>query len=208
MRKTKSALAHLRAYGFRATLAVALLRLADLLVTRPACRLRAGRARLFGMRLGRNARIDGTAKITGHARIAVGHSFFLGLHCQLKSLIDLRRSGGPNLLIGNNVLINDGTIIDANYLIDIGDNTRVGPQCLIIDTNHVFADAARPICDQGTTGKPVIISKDCWIAGHVVILPGVTIGEHSVVAANSTVTRDVPPFALVAGSPAAIIHRL
>ena len=52
--------------------------------------------------------------------------------------------------------------------------------------------------------KPIVIGDDCWIGGHVVILPGVTIGRGSTVAAGSVVTRDVPKFSVVVGAPARV----
>ena len=64
----------------------------------------------------------------------------------------------------------------------------------------------------GTKGpeyaKPITIGSDSWIGGAAVILPGVTIGEHCVVGAGAVVTRDVPPYCVVAGNPARVVRRL
>ncbi len=56
--------------------------------------------------------------------------------------------------------------------------------------------------------KPVNIGDDVWIGGGATILPGVTVGKGAVVAAAAVVTKDVPPFALVAGNPARVIKKL
>ena len=59
--------------------------------------------------------------------------------------------------------------------------------------------------EQGVTRGTVKIGNDCWIASHAVILANVTIGEGSVIAAGSVVTKDVPPYSIVAGVPAKVI---
>jgi acetyltransferase-like isoleucine patch superfamily enzyme len=64
------------------------------------------------------------------------------------------------------------------------------------------------IDEQGVSTNPVTIGDDIWIGANAVILPGVTIGDHSVVAAGAVVTKDVPPHTLVAGVPAKIIKTL
>jgi len=59
--------------------------------------------------------------------------------------------------------------------------------------------------DQGVTVQFVTIEDDCWIAANSIVLAGVTIGKGSVVAAGSIVTKDVPPYSVVAGAPAVVI---
>lgn len=57
-------------------------------------------------------------------------------------------------------------------------------------------------------GAPITIGEDCWLCGNVIVLPGVTIGNGSIIGAGSVVTKDVPPNCVVAGNPAKIIRRL
>ena len=108
----------------------------------------------------------------------------------------------------------------------IGDHTRIGLHCTIIGPvtigshvnlaqgitvtalNHNFEDTAKRIDEQGITTKEVIIGDDVWIGTNAVILPGVTIGRHSVVAAGAVVTKDVPDYCIVGGVPASIIKRI
>ena len=71
----------------------------------------------------------------------------------------------------------------------------------------MYTDLSIPICRQGLCGSDVSISKNCWIGRGAVILPGVTIGEGSIVAANSVVNRDVPQHVIVGGVPARILKR-
>lgn len=87
----------------------------------------------------------------------------------------------------------------------IGNDVLMGPYCTIYTRNHKFDDPTTPIRLQGNQEEqPVIIGDDVWIGGHVIILPGVKIGSHSIIGAGSVVTRDVPEWAIVAGNPAVL----
>ena len=108
----------------------------------------------------------------------------------------------------------------------IGDATRIGIHCTVIGPvtigshvnlaqgitvtalNHNFSDPSLRIDEQGVSTKAVVIGDDVWIGANAVILPGVTIGSHVVVAAGAVVTKDVPANALVGGVPAKIIKQL
>lgn len=110
--------------------------------------------------------------------------------------------------------------------VTIGDHTRIGIHCTVIGPvsignnvnlaqgitvtalNHNFEDVTQRIDEQGISTKPVVIGDDVWIGANAVILPGVTIGRHVVVAAGAVVTKDVPSFTLVAGVPAKVIKEL
>jgi maltose O-acetyltransferase len=88
----------------------------------------------------------------------------------------------------------------------IGRHVLMGPEVLVFDRNHRFADPTRTIGSQGETpSRPPTIGDDVWIGTRAIILPGVTIGDGVVVGAGSVVTRDVPPYAVVAGNPARVV---
>jgi acetyltransferase-like isoleucine patch superfamily enzyme len=110
--------------------------------------------------------------------------------------VELGTSNGGRLEIGDRVFINQGTTIFASQEISIGDDCRIGDHVAIYDTGfHRIAP------DEAIPSGPVRIGKNVWLARGVVVMPGVTIGDHTVVAANSVITRDLPARALVAGSP-------
>ena len=74
---------------------------------------------------------------------------------------------------------------------------------------HRFDDPDRPVPWQGFTSKgPTRIGDDVWCGAHVVVTSGVTIGERSVIGANSVVTTDIPPFSIAAGAPARVLHTI
>ena len=92
--------------------------------------------------------------------------------------------------------------------VTIGSNVNLAQGITVTALNHNFAEKDLRIDEQGVSTAPVTIGDDIWIGANAVILPGVTIGNHSVVAAGAVVTKDVPPHSLVAGVPAKIIKEI
>lgn len=112
---------------------------------------------------------------------------------------------GDNIIIGDNVQIGYGTIIHSSKGGIIGSNTQIAAQCYIIDTNHGTA-RGELMQKQPLESETIEIGEDVWIRAQCTVLKGVRIGSHAVVAANTVVNKDVPPYAIVAGSPAKIIR--
>jgi acetyltransferase-like isoleucine patch superfamily enzyme len=108
------------------------------------------------------------------------------------------------LIIGDEVCINDGARFECTSSIRIGDRARIGFGVVIIDNNLHDAYNRRAL----PAGKPVIIEDEVWVGGNAMILPGVTIGKGSIVAAGAILVRDVPAFSVVAGNPARIVRSL
>jgi acetyltransferase-like isoleucine patch superfamily enzyme len=112
---------------------------------------------------------------------------------------------GVGLKVGNNSSIGPYAYIGCSGYIEIGDNVMMSPRVSIYSENHNFSETTLPMIEQGVTRSFVKIEDDCWLAANSVILAGVTVGKGSVVAAGSIVTKDVPPYSIVAGNPARII---
>ena len=82
----------------------------------------------------------------------------------------------------------------------------LGPEVVFISYNHEVSDVEVPMRAQGATdSKPIIVGNDVWIGMRVIVMPGVKIGSHSIVAAGSVVTKDVPEWGIVGGNPAKVI---
>ena len=114
---------------------------------------------------------------------------------------------GEGLKIGNNSNIGAYNYVGCSGYIEIGDNVMLGPRVGLFAENHNFKNPDVPIKDQGVDRKFIKIENDCWIGTNSVVLAGVTIGTGSIVAAGSIVTKDIPPFSIVAGVPAQIVKK-
>ena len=140
---------------------------------------------------------------------------FWGENCsvnQRAALCPLHFHNGKNypsiIQIGNRVSIGAYDRIASAYSVSIEDDVLMAAFVHITDHSHGYEDVSLPICKQDIIHKgPVVIGKGSWLAFGCHILSGVKIGEHSVVAANSVVTKDVPPFCVVAGNPAKIVKK-
>jgi maltose O-acetyltransferase len=105
--------------------------------------------------------------------------------------------GFGSCTIGPNTVINPGCRIDNRGHIQIGENVSISQDVHLITADH---DVDDPFCS--SRKRPIVINHHVFIGSRATILPGVTLGEGSVVAACSCVTKDVPPFTVVAGVPA------
>lgn len=111
---------------------------------------------------------------------------------------------GFNIHAGKNLYINyNCTILDV-CRVTIGDNCLLAPNAAIYTAGHPLHPAARAAGYE--YGAPVTIGDNVWIGGGAMILPGVTVGSCSVIAAGSVVTKDVPSWSLAAGSPCRVIR--
>lgn len=112
---------------------------------------------------------------------------------------------GRKLVLGDDVDLATGVLVTTDGGVTIGDRTLVGYGTKILSSNHKVPKLPNKIFDSGHTKAPVLIKNDVWIGANCIILPGVTIGEGSIVAAGSVVTKDVPSHVYVAGVPAKVI---
>lgn len=131
--------------------------------------------------------------------------FSLGRYSVVESFCCINNAVG-DVVIGDHTRIGlHNTIIGP---VTIGSHVNLAQGITVTALNHNFSDTSRRIDQQGVSTQAVTIGDDVWIGTNAVILPGVTIGSHCVVAAGAVVTRDVPPNSIVAGVPAKIIKEL
>lgn len=143
--------------------------------------------------------------------ICIGNNCRLGRHLLLRcyKISDVE----PTINIGSGVNIGDFSTISSCNRIDIEDGVRLGRMVMITDNAHghtnnieelLISPIDRPLVSKG----PIYIERNVWIGEKATILPGVTIGEGSVIAANAVVTSNIPPFSVAAGVPARVIKTI
>lgn len=110
-----------------------------------------------------------------------------------------------NIQIGDNTRIGlSNTIIGP---VAIGNNTNIAQNVVISGLNHNFLDIEKTISEQGISVKEIAIGDDVWIGANSVILAGVSIGRHSIIAAGSVVSRSIPSYCVCTGIPAKVIKK-
>jgi acetyltransferase-like isoleucine patch superfamily enzyme len=113
----------------------------------------------------------------------------------------------PVVTIGDRCLIGRGSGIVGHFSISIGNDVWTGHHVYITDQNHGYEDITIPISKQSQPERAVSIGDGSWLGHGSVVLPGVTIGRHVVIGANSVVTKDIPDFTVAVGVPAKVIRR-
>ena len=138
-------------------------------------------------------------KYPPHLGIYIGEKVFFGTN----TLIDVPPGG--NLFINDRVSFTRGVVLAANKQIIIGSDVLIGEYTSIRDADHGLDNNVN-ISKQQLNSASIIIENNVWIGRGVAILRGVKIGEGAVVGANAVVTKNIPPYAIVAGVPAKIIR--
>ncbi len=192
---------HLALYHERAARRSLLATLARALYHEPLLRARCERV---GRRL---VLTNGLPYIEGHLRIRLGDDVTLD---GVSSLMAARVRDDPLLEVGSQVFLGHQLTVSVAERVTIGSHVLVSDRVMIADNDGHPLDpdrrrAGAPVAITGV--RPVTIEDDVWIGTRAVILKGVTLGRGSVVAAGAVVTRDVPPYALVAGNPARVVRQ-
>ena len=159
------------------------------------------RVRLRRCRLGRRVTVWGNPHVNATGEITVGdrvtvHSFL--------SRVQLSAGPGARLTVGDDTYVNNGAVLSARQSVTVGARCQIASGVILMDADfHAVGALSAP-------GKaaPIVIEDDVWLATRAVVLKGVTVGRGSVVATGAVVTKDVPPYTLVAGVPARPIRTL
>ena len=166
-------------------------------------------------------------KIAGHKYISIGSGGFIDTpiritpeyimlgsgvnifkHCRIEGVSKYNeRLFTPVIQLGDQVSIQQNLHMTCAESIVLGSGTAIAANVTISDIHHSYHDISISIERQNIEVSPVKIGKNCKIYNNVVILPGVTIGDHVSVGANSVVNRDIPSYTVVAGSPAKVLKK-
>jgi acetyltransferase-like isoleucine patch superfamily enzyme len=133
----------------------------------------------------------------------------IGPQTVLEPDVWLTAPGSARIRIGGGTFLNIGVMVAALELVEIGDHCMFANGCFVSDGSHRFDDPHKPVPWQGFATKgPTRIGDNVWCGAHAVITSGVTVGERSVIGANSVVTTDIPPFSIAAGAPARVLRTI
>lgn len=172
------------------------------------------KCRLFN-HLGSNSTLGRHSVYIGEPYISIGANTTIGDYGRLTAYKEYKQTQqqfSPQIAIGEHCCIGERSHITAIDKIIIGNHVLTGPGVLITDNAHGdstkssldIAPINRPVYSKG----PVIIEDNVWIGEGAMIMPDVHIGKGSIIAANSVVTNDVPPYSIVAGIPAKVIKQV
>ncbi len=130
--------------------------------------------------------------------------FELGEYSTIEDFSAINNGVGP-VLIGDRTKIGlSNTIIGP---VTLGDDIRLAQNITLSGLNHNYMDVSLPIHAQGVSTDPIVIEDETWIGANVVVVAGVTIGKHCIVAAGSVVTKDIPSYSVAVGNPARVIKQ-
>ena len=169
----------------------------------------------------KNLTIQEPRQLVNPHRIFLGDNISLGANCTLKALSKYPSSWMTHpqnkhkeeifqskIVIGSRVTSTGGLSIYSALSVTIEDDVMFASNVLITDNSHSYQSAEIPYKYQGLSNiNPITIKRGTWIGQNVVILSGVTIGELSIVGANSVVTKDIPDKCIAAGAPARILKK-
>jgi acetyltransferase-like isoleucine patch superfamily enzyme len=143
--------------------------------------------------LGRPLYLYRRVYIRHHAAIRMGRNVTLAYNCFISPI---------ELEVGDNCWLGVNNFICGK--VHLGRDVQLGPNVNLPGSSHNI-DSELPVSQSGSVARGTIIEDYAWIGGNVTVLDGVRVGKGAVVGAGSVVTRDVPPFAVVAGAPARIL---
>lgn len=142
----------------------------------------------------RNARLD----------VLPFNSFYVGDNSVVEDYAVVNNGMG-HVHIGNNTFIGLFDVVIGP--ITIGNNVIIAQHVVLSGLNHGYENVTVPIKEQPCTTAEIVVEDNSWIGANAVITAGVKIGKHAVVAGGSVVTKDVPPYSIVAGNPARLIKK-
>lgn len=164
----------------------------------------------FFKHFGKNSYIQSPILISQPKYISVGDYVSIRKHARIEVIKPSSSVVQPHLEIGNHTNIEQNAHIICQHHVKIGNYVSITGQCMIVDTYHPYADIkdTRKIGDRlNMDPAPVVIGDHCFIGFGSCIMPNVTLGQYVIVGAHSVVTKSVPDYCVVAGSPAKIIKR-
>ncbi|MHC1767839.1 MAG: acyltransferase [Verrucomicrobiia bacterium] len=164
--------------------------------------------RLFFGAIGRHSIIRSPVAIVHPENIFIGERVGIRHGCRLEAVVSrFGKNHQPRIVIGDDSSFEQNLHVVCGESVVIGNKVAVTENVGIFDIWHPYQDLTTPIVDQPLRTAPVNIGDETLVGMGAVIQPGVSIGKHCVIGANSVVTRDIPDYAVAVGAPARVIKR-
>lgn len=164
--------------------------------------------RMLFRRMGAGVFVSPFIQSVGLDRVSLGDRSRISRNTRLLALKAYgSQSFDPQINIGDNVSIGFGCTLSCINRIEIGHDVTIGDNVYIADSHHDYRDTKLGILDQPLLPGQVFIGQGAWVGYGAFVAGNVSLGEHSVVGANSVVTRSVPAYTVVAGVPAKPVKR-
>jgi acetyltransferase-like isoleucine patch superfamily enzyme len=159
------------------------------------------------VRMGRGCALHDYVLIDAVSRrgVSIGTGVTLDRFVMVKCTGTLRELG-EGVTIGDYSSLGAFSFVGGSGGISIGRNVLGGQRLSFHPENHVFRDPNRPIREQGTTRRGIVIEDDCWLGSGAIFLDGITVGRGSAIAAGSVINTDIPPFSVAGGVPARVLR--
>ncbi|NOU35162.1 MAG: acyltransferase [Kiritimatiellaceae bacterium] len=160
------------------------------------------------IRAGRSLSLEEGCEIVGLSKrgVVFGNRCTMGRFATIRPTNVLVDEAGEGLKMGDHSNIGAYSYIGCSGYIELGDNVMMGPRVNLLAENHNFERTDVPMKEQGVSRGTIIIEDDCWLGANCSVLSNVRIGRGSIVATGAVVTKDVPPYSIVAGVPARVIR--
>ena len=136
--------------------------------------------------------------------VAPWNKFELGVESTIEDFTAVNNGVG-DVIIGDRTRIGLGNTIIGP--VKVGNDVRLAQNVVLSGLNHNYEEIDSPIHAQGVSTMPIVIEDESWLGANVVVVPGVTIGKHSIVAAGSVVTKSMPPYSVIVGNPARVLKQ-
>lgn len=132
------------------------------------------------------------------------NTFSIGNYSVIEDYAIINNSVG-DIVIGSNSRIGISSLVLGPIL--VGNNVNIGQHVILSGLNHDYQDILNEPSMQKVFSKQIVIQDNVWIGANSVILPGISIGAHSMIGAGSVVTKDISPYSLALGNPARIVKQ-
>jgi acetyltransferase-like isoleucine patch superfamily enzyme len=157
---------------------------------------------------GKGSTISGLIFTTNASNIFIGKNCFIGPFCRIETFTDYgSQVNKASLIIGDDCSIQHAVHIYCAVKVEIKKGCLIASGCMITDENHGMDPRKGYYVNQPLIYSPTILEEGVWLGENVSVLPGVTIGQYSIIGANSVVKNDIPDFSIAVGNPARVVKK-